>query len=55
MRIRGEPGHIDADLGDQLGGGHRVDAGDLNKPGRLCRERADLLLDAGIKGGDLGS
>jgi hypothetical protein len=55
MRGRGEAGHVDADLGDQLGGGHGVDAGDVSEPGRRFGERADHLLDAGIKGGDLGA
>ena len=55
MRVRREPGHVDADLSDQLGGGHGVDAGNVSKPGRLGGERADLLLDAGVERGDLGA
>src|SRR6478736_1281344 len=38
MRVRGESGHVDADLGDQFGGCYRVDAGNLSKPGRLAGE-----------------
>jgi hypothetical protein len=55
MRVRGESGHVDADLGDQFGGCYRVDAGNLSKPGRLAGERADPLFDAGIEHGDLGA
>jgi hypothetical protein len=55
MRGRREPGHVDADLGDQLCGGHGVNAGDLSKPGRLVGERVDRLLDARVEGSDLGA
>jgi hypothetical protein len=51
MGGRGEPGHVNPDLGDQLGGGHGIDAGDISEPVRLCGERADrdpLLLAGAV-------
>jgi len=42
-------------LGDQLGGGNRVHAGDVSESGRVLGERADRLLDAGVKCADLGA
>jgi hypothetical protein len=53
MHGRGEPGHVDPDLGDQLGSGNGAHAGDVSEPGRRSAERADRLLEAGVERGDL--
>jgi hypothetical protein len=41
----GEPGHVDPDLGDELLGAGRPDAGDLIELGHLAGERGDRLLN----------
>jgi len=40
MRGGGEPGHVDPDLGEQLGGGNGAHAGDVSAPGRRSGQRA---------------
>ena len=37
---QGEPGHVDPDLGEQLGGGNGAHAGDVSAPGRRSGQRA---------------
>lgn len=50
----GEPGHVQADLGDDDVGGDRVDAGDLAEPGDRVGVGGDLGADPGVDGGDVG-
>jgi hypothetical protein len=50
----GEAGHVHADLGDDDGRGHRVDAGNLIQPFLRLDERGDLSLDFGVQNRDIG-
>jgi len=50
-----EPGHVDADLGDDHAGGDVPDAGDLIQTCRRGDERGDLGIDALVEVGDVGA
>jgi len=50
----GEPGHVDADLGDDDRGRDSSDPGDLLKPGGRVTERGQVGLDLGVEGVDVG-
>ena len=50
----GEPGHVGANLGDDLLGGGDADAGDLIKLGYLGCERGNHLIDPGRQRLNLG-
>jgi hypothetical protein len=45
MARSGEPGHVHADLGDQLLGGDHTDPGDLIPPFGVLGTRGDHRLD----------
>ena len=49
-----EPGHVQADLGDDGGGRDRPDAGYVIQPCRRRRERGQMRLDLLVNGGDVG-
>src|SRR3954451_18707761 len=48
-----EHAHVDADLGDQHGGNHPIDAGNLHQQGMGDAIRLELLVDAPIEGSDV--
>ena len=54
MRRGGEPGHVDADLGDDDRGRGRPDTGDLIQPAGRVSKRVQMRADLGIEGGDIG-
>ena len=54
MRGGGEPGHVQADLGDDRLRGGDPDAGDLIEPGHRRGERGDLLIDPALHPIDVG-
>ena len=48
-----EHAHVDADLGDEGGGDHPVDARDLHQQSVLNAVRCELCFDAVVEGGDI--
>ena len=54
MRRGGEATHVGADLGQDHLRGDRPDPGDRIQPGHRTGQLAELALDAGLHGGDVG-
>jgi hypothetical protein len=50
-----EAAHVQADLGDHRGRGHRAEAGDLIEPVNRRGERGDHLLGHRLQIGDVGA